>query len=105
MFESYPAEAAALGRQHAENAASWLGPMEVNSARALLGRLADGDPAVWDYLPPAPNLSGEWADGLTPLALAQYVTEDESPDLDLGRAARGRLRVGRVRCIRVRRRA
>lgn len=85
MFESYPAEseATARGREAAHNAASWIGPVEVNSARELLGMLGAGDPAVWDYLPAVPNLSGEWADALTPLSLAREITGADEPHDDV----------------------
>lgn len=87
MFESYPPEAAPLareaGREAAHNAASWIGPVEVNSARTLLGMLSDGDPAVWDYLPDAPDLSGEWADAPTPLTLAREITGEDEPDANV----------------------
>jgi hypothetical protein len=83
MFKSYTAEAAAGGREAAQNAASWIGPVEVNSARALLGMLSDGDPAVWDYLPAEPNLSGEWSDDATPITLAREITGDDEPDANV----------------------
>jgi len=86
MSERYPPEAAPLareaGREAAHNAASWIGPVESNSARALLSMLSNGDPAVWDYLPAAPNLSGEWADDPTPLSLARSITGVSEPGGD-----------------------
>jgi hypothetical protein len=36
--------------------------------------MREGDPAAWDYLPAQPNLSGEWADALTPRSLFEQVT-------------------------------
>jgi hypothetical protein len=45
--------------------------------------MSDGDPALDDYLPARPNLSGEWADGLTPLALAREITGDDDPAAEL----------------------
>lgn len=51
-------------------------------AEKLLQMLEDGDPAAWDYLPPIPNLSGEWADDPTPLSLAQEITGDDNPTID-----------------------
>lgn len=58
-----------LGCEHARNAASW-----VNTDARLLTMLNEGDPQVWDYLPRVPDLSGEWADGLTPVSLFREVT-------------------------------
>lgn len=67
--------AAALGREHAQNAASWTtdGNTSPEWAAAALSLMQDGDPAVWDVLPNEPNLSGEWADDLNPYSLADAV--------------------------------
>ena len=65
------ARAAELGTEHGENAASWLFDGNTDTAtyvRFLLG-VDEGDPEVLDALPSA-DLSGEWADGLTPASLA-----------------------------------
>jgi hypothetical protein len=68
-------DARALGVEHAQDAASWA--FDGNSDRAerarVLDMMRDGDPAAWDYLPAQPNLSGEWADSLTPRSLAAEV--------------------------------
>lgn len=85
------AAAKQLGQDHANNAASWT--TDGNSDRDERGRVLEmlraGDPAVWDYLPPPPNLSGEWADELTPQSLATQIVgsdldnvEDESTLID-----------------------
>jgi len=60
-----------LGREHARNVASWAadGNSDPEHIRRVLRMLDDGDAAAWDYLPEPPNLSGEWADGLTPAKL------------------------------------
>lgn len=65
-----------LGREHGTSAASWVadGNSEEASMRRLLTMLDDGDPEADDYLPPRPTLSGEWADGMTPRSLFEYVT-------------------------------
>jgi hypothetical protein len=69
-------EAKALGTEHAESAASWT--FDGNSDQAewarVLAMMQDGDPAAFDYLPQQPNLSGEWADDLTPDSLYEQVT-------------------------------
>lgn len=76
-LEQWEEESRRLGRQAAENAASWIGPVECRAARELLGRIADGDPRADEYLPARPDLSGEWADERTPLSLAREVIGDE----------------------------
>jgi hypothetical protein len=69
-------EAKALGVEHAHNAADWA--YDGNSSEAerskVLAMLKDGDPAAYDYLPQQPNLSGEWADSLTPRSLFERIT-------------------------------
>lgn len=72
------AEAAKLGEEHARNAASWVvdGNTKTEFIPAVLRMMAEGDPAVWDYLPAMPGLSGEWADGLTPRSLAEELGFD-----------------------------
>ena len=75
-----------LGVEHAKNAASWI--VDGNTKRefipAVLEMFDAGDPAVYDYLPRMPDLSGEYADDLTPSTLAVMVGLDPeafgSPD-------------------------
>lgn len=74
LEDEWSHDARERGSEAARAVASWIGPVEVNSARELLSKLEDGDPAVWDYLPARPDLSGEWADGLTPARLFEDVT-------------------------------
>jgi len=72
--------AAEIGREHGDNAASWWEQDAVggrvaavpahDTARRVLRGLEDGDPAILEALP-APDLSGEWADGYTPDQLAE----------------------------------
>jgi hypothetical protein len=64
-----------LGAMHARNAASWVvdGNSDVRMARKLLQMMREGDPAADDYFPARPNLSGEWADSLTPRALCEAI--------------------------------
>jgi hypothetical protein len=75
-IDTWTAEARALGVEHAQNAADWA--FDGNSDQAerarVLGMMRDGDPAAWDYLPAQPDLSGQWADDLTPDALFERVT-------------------------------
>lgn len=48
----------------------------------ILEGLLDGK--LWVYeICDLPNLSGEWADHLTPLELARHITGDDDPDTDL----------------------
>lgn len=66
------AYAAAEGTTDGRAAGSWIidGNTSEAAARAILRGLADGDPAVLDMLP-APDLSGQYADGLTGPALVE----------------------------------
>jgi hypothetical protein len=61
-----------LGKQHALNAASWI--IDANTKPefipAVLAMFDAGDPSVDDYLPARPDLSGQWADSMTPSRLA-----------------------------------
>jgi hypothetical protein len=69
-------EAKALGVDHAHSAADWT--FDGNSDQAerarVLDMMQDGDPAAFDYLPQEPNLSGQWADDLTPDRLYEQIT-------------------------------
>lgn len=72
----YEREAYQRGADAALNAASWV--VDGNTKRdlipALLKMIDDGDPAMEAYLPAEPNLSGEWADDLTPTRLYEEIT-------------------------------
>lgn len=70
------AKAYALGAEAARAAASWAADVNVDpvSIARTLDMLDAGDPAANDYLPPMPNLSGEWADAPTPGRLYEEVT-------------------------------
>jgi len=76
QIEAWKPEAARMGRDAGVAAASWVS--DGNLSREHYERLArmfdDGDPALDDYLPARPNLSGEWADDLTPAKLFEAVT-------------------------------
>jgi hypothetical protein len=74
------ARATELGAEHGANAVSWLfdGNTDASAYVRLLVGIEDGDPEVLDQLPTA-DLSGEWADGLTPASLAR---ECGVPDCD-----------------------
>jgi hypothetical protein len=69
-------EAYELGVQHAKAAASWC--VDGNTSAEHVARMVEmfdaGDPQLWDYLPVMPNLSGEYADDLTPRSLAASIT-------------------------------
>lgn len=80
-------DARSLGEQHGRNAASWweqdaIGGRASGDTRAVARRVLrginDGDPEILDSLP-CPNLSGEWADGMTPAELFAYL-DIEVPD-------------------------
>jgi hypothetical protein len=65
-----------LGAEHARNAASWIvdGNTERELIPTVLEMIDNGDPAVSDYLPREPNLSGEYADDMTPSVLYREIT-------------------------------
>lgn len=79
-MEELKAQAHELGRQAGVAAGSWAadGNTDAEHARRVLAGIEDGDPIIMDSLPVAPDLSGEWADGMTParLALALGLTDD-----------------------------
>ena len=76
-----------LGTKHGRNAAEWAaqdafggrhtGDSEA-AAREFLRMAEDGDPVLYDRYQ-APNLSGEWADSMTPGRLMDhcFATEDD----------------------------
>jgi hypothetical protein len=85
MIEQAIARAAEIGAEHGENAASWwdqdaIGGRSqgdpVETAKLVLQGIDDGDPMVLDSLP-APDLSGEWADGYTPRRLLEDVGDND----------------------------
>lgn len=81
---TFAQEAWARGEDDARAAASWIadGNTKTEAIHQLLTMMEDGDPAVDDYLPRRPNLSGEFADDLTPLSLAREITGQDDPDPD-----------------------
>lgn len=61
-----------LGKDHGENAAAWYVQDAIDQTRdtvrasqTVLHGILDGDPEILDSLPWA-DLSGQWADGMTP---------------------------------------
>jgi hypothetical protein len=81
------AKAEKLGKEHGENAAQWVAQdswggrvassrQSEENARAFLKGIEEGDPMIMDSYTP-PNLSGEWADSMTPRSLIEEVTEGE----------------------------
>jgi hypothetical protein len=74
-----------LGIEHARNVASWVadGNTDPEGIRRVLRMLEEGDPAADDYLPRRPDLSGEWADGLTPVSLFAEITGEDYVDAGL----------------------
>ncbi len=77
MPDRTPAEQEAyeLGREHAIAQASWVidGHTAHEAIVRVIALLDDGDD-IADYLPARPNLSGEWADHLTPRRLYEEIT-------------------------------
>jgi hypothetical protein len=80
-LDRWVGDAIERGREDAKSAATWVadGNSEPDAIRQTLQGIEDGDPMTYDLLPPAPNLSGEWADSLTPLSLAREITGSEPP--------------------------
>jgi hypothetical protein len=70
------AKAYALGVEAAKSAASWTvdGNTKTEFIPAVLEMFEAGDPAVFDYLPAYPDLSGQWADEMTPGRLYEETT-------------------------------
>lgn len=81
---SYKRQAYELGVEHAKNAASWVldGNAGGDHYRRLLTIMDEGDPALYDSLPREPNLSGEFADDLTPEKLFDEIVGDDECDAD-----------------------
>ena len=90
-----------LGREAGKNAAEWwqqdaLGGRNTTPSRdiaehaaKILAMYDDGDPLLCDYWPSAPDLSGEWADELTPArlyALLGVTWADDTDDMELCQA-------------------
>jgi len=74
--EKWRAEALELGRDHGRAAASWVidGNTDHEHIVRMVRMLDDGDPGYDIHLPARPNLSGEWADELTPAKLFEQIT-------------------------------
>jgi hypothetical protein len=78
------------GREAGRTAASWIidGNATDGHYARLLRMMDDGDPALSDYLPTRPNLSGEWDSDLTPIGLYEETTglvhSDEEQAAGLG---------------------
>ena len=70
-YTAHEREAYELGKAAAIAAASWTvdGNSSEQYIRRVLAMFDDGDPQLDDYLPPMPDLSGEWANGPTPTSL------------------------------------
>lgn len=76
VMEDCVAKAKELGSEAARNAATWAvdGNTSQGHIQRVLKMFDDGDPAVDDYLPARPDLSGEWADSPTPNSIVEEVT-------------------------------
>jgi len=73
-YEDCLAAATDLGRAEGQSAASWVFDGNTDDAeyQRVLAGIDNGDPEILDELPAA-DLSGQWADGLTPDGLAELV--------------------------------
>jgi hypothetical protein len=82
-YDQAVAKAAEIGREYGTNAASWFfdGNTATEHYATTLVAIEEGDPQVYDLLP-APDLSGEGADGYTMRQLAEDcdVSEEEAED-------------------------
>lgn len=81
------------GKEAAETAATWASSGNHDRAERtrVLAMLRAGDPQAYDYLPAKPDLSGEFADDLTPLRLFEFVVgrsvSEEGLDFESGDGA------------------
>ena len=84
LEQHFITEASKLGRDAGRAAGSWAadGNTKQQHITNVLKMLDDGDPEASDYLPPTPNLSGEWADDLTPAKLFEEVVGREATERD-----------------------
>lgn len=75
-YESALAAAIDLGKSEGQSAASWTfdGNTTEDTYRRILQGIDNGDPEILDELPAA-DLSGQWADGLTPRGLAEQAAD------------------------------
>lgn len=73
---AHEAGAYALGCEDARAAASWVlgGDRSSDHVRRVVAMIDAGDPELDDYLPPMPDLSGQWADARTPRDLFEELT-------------------------------
>jgi hypothetical protein len=86
LIDKAVAEAEKLGKAHGINAAEWAiqdswggrvsSPQDYQAAKAFLDGAEAGDPAIMDRFNP-PNLSGEWADSMTPQRLIEAVYDGD----------------------------
>ena len=76
QFETWKQAAHQAGADAGIARASWVidGNTETEHILAVLEMIDSGDPAVADYLPAWPTLSGEWADDLTDGKLYEEIT-------------------------------
>ena len=83
--DEYIAEAGERGTEAAKTAASWAvdGNLSQEHYRSMVAMFDAGDPEVYDFLPNSPNLSGEWADDLTPVRLYEEITGRDASDVGL----------------------
>lgn len=79
-FQTLNARAYKLGHEHGQAAARWYWDRtdpNIEDYMKVLKGIEDGDPAITDSLPHA-DLSGQWADGMTPQKLYEEVEVPEA---------------------------
>jgi hypothetical protein len=81
-FDDAIAAAVDLGDCEGQAAASWMfdGNTTDDTYRRILQGIEEGDPAVYDELPEA-DLSGQWADTITPRGVAELVASTIGVDV------------------------
>jgi hypothetical protein len=82
-LSKYEDEAREMGRRDGLDAASWVidGNTSAYHIEKTIKGLENGDPEAYDLLSALrPDLSGQWADDLTPGTLAYYITDMDSDD-------------------------
>ena len=78
QYDAALAYARTLGAEHGHAAATWYEVSDAKDAAAVLAGIEDGDPAILDTFP-FPDLSGQWADGLT----GPKLVDDALSDTDM----------------------
>lgn len=82
--DKWIATAKSMGEDAGREQGKWAadGNTTDEHRRKVLTMLDAGDPEAHDYLPNEPNLSGEWADDLTPSRLYETITGKSAAPTD-----------------------